>query len=189
MLHQPYLINYQQIIDSYWPNIFQNMSGRGRRVDVRIAYTVAYLLRWAPSCPLFPSHTPTTISSLALSRMADCWVCIFLSSLWNSKSLWLFLASGRCAIDSCHFGHHHTHDHCHWPSPLHLLPLQRSRWSAYWCTGSVVFWELRVDGAALVGVHPTLGAAPGAITRAASRAAERNLMLAEFKACPRMLDW
>jgi len=47
VLHQPYLVNYQHIIDSYWPNIFQNMSGRDRRVDVRITHTVAYLVR----CP------------------------------------------------------------------------------------------------------------------------------------------
>ena len=62
-----------------------------------------------------------------------------------------------------------------------ILSLQRSRWSANRCTGSVVFWQLRVDDAALVGVHLALGADPGAITRAASRVAERNLMLAEFK--------
>ena len=32
---------------SYWPNIFLNMSGRGRCVDERVAHTVAFLLR----CP------------------------------------------------------------------------------------------------------------------------------------------
>jgi hypothetical protein len=46
-LQQQLLSIYGQNDCSHWPNIFLNMSRRGQRVDVRIAHTVAYLLR----CP------------------------------------------------------------------------------------------------------------------------------------------
>ena len=47
MLDQQYLVNYQQIVEYHWPEIFPNMSGMGRCADKRIERNVAYLLR----CP------------------------------------------------------------------------------------------------------------------------------------------
>ncbi len=76
VIHQKLLSIYGQNDCSHWPNIFLNMSGRGWRMDVRIAHTVAYLLRcpWSSvpeamrACKFFLDESASQLKQMTIRR-------------------------------------------------------------------------------------------------------------------------